>query len=536
MLPESWRKLTTFLIMAMFSVSENHRVLLRTILRGLQSDDSASNADGNAEEGVYNEHERSATIPKVMEQANLAVGQLSTIADDTDFQSHLRRFVGEQNQVTKENAYSLAEVSRKFIPPPPGRIAAVRHAARARAILSSPENIKFGVQLPTRSSRYQGTRSRPPLSRAADASDAAAAAPVIRAPSPITRVFTQRVCAALAGLVSASSLLLATFERWSLPDALYFTTTTLATIGFGDFRPATWVGRTITSVLGVSGVGLLGSLLSAVVGEWERSTAQDTEALSTEEARQRGRGAAAVRWWARREMGPGLFAGVELALLLLLVGMLGFKACEPSRSWLDAAYLVVGVMTTAGLGDVVPNKVASKLFLSAYAPCSVLLFARVLGSLALRPLERARAAAQGAVLRRYSEGLTVETLDEVARGPIVKRLGLSTDDSYCSRDEFTLLTLVLQGKVSEQDLAECRATFAQLDKTGNGRLSIFDIELARQARLLRVGNKLRRRQVRRLDKAVSQMLGPPLVSMMSRIEALFPQWKEARHDSEEEAG
>ena len=43
---------------------------------------------------------------------------------------------------------------------------------------------------------------------------------------------------------------------------------------------------------------------------------------------------------------------------------------------------------------------------------------------------------------------------------------------FCSRDEFTLLTLVLQGKVSEADLAECRAAFTVLDARQLGRVSI----------------------------------------------------------------
>ena len=95
-----------------------------------------------------------------------------------------------------------------------------------------------------------------------------------------------------------------------------------------------------------------------------------------------------------------------------------------------------------------PRTAASKLFLAAYAPLAVLLFARVVGALALLPLEAAKAQAQRAVLSRYAEGLTAKTLDEIARGPVVTRLGLSADDSCCTRDEFTLLTLVLQGKVA----------------------------------------------------------------------------------------
>ena len=90
-----------------------------------------------------------------------------------------------------------------------------------------------------------------------------------------------------------------------------------------------------------------------------------------------------------------------------------------------------------------------------------------------------------------------------------------------------LMAAVLQGKVSEHDLAECRAAFARLELTGNGRLSIEDIELARQSKLLRVAPKLRERRLRRLRKGLRQALA-------SRAEALFPHWRRARGESKGE--
>ena len=56
-------------------------------------------------------------------------------------------------------------------------------------------------------------------------------------------------------------------ERWSLVDALYFTTTTLATCGFGDLRPASYCGRALTSVCGIVGVGLRAH--ARAVGCWD---------------------------------------------------------------------------------------------------------------------------------------------------------------------------------------------------------------------------------------------------------------------------
>ena len=197
-----------------------------------------------------------------------------------------------------------------------------------------------------------------------------------------------------------------------------------------------------------------------------------------------------------------------------------------------------------------PRAASSKLFLAAYAPLAVLRFARVVSALALLPLEAAKSRAQRAVLRRYAEGLTASTLDEIARGPVVTRLGLSADDSYCTRDEFTLLTLVLQGKVSEADLAECRAAFTVLDARQLGRVSIEDLELARQTRLLRVAPKLRKRRLRRLRKSFGEALNTTRTAIVRAsnkglslrtgyadlAEDWFPHWKTGRRDRDAEEG
>lgn len=190
------------------------------------------------------------------------------------------------------------------------------------------------------------------------ASMAVVEAPTIKAPRGATRVFTRRVASALISVIGVVTLILMLAERWPVYDALYFTTTTLATIGFGDLRPITKVGRAVTSLLGLSGVGLLGGLVSAVVGEWEKSSAEDLQEKPPAPAASRW---AWVQSWEKgwawlRASRPGLFAALELVRvsgLLLAVGVGGFKLCEVRRSWQEAAYLMVGVMSTAGLGDVV---------------------------------------------------------------------------------------------------------------------------------------------------------------------------------------
>ena len=43
-------------------------------------------------------------------------------------------------------------------------------------------------------------------------------------------------------------------------------------------------------------------------------------------------------------------------------------------------------------------------------------------------------------------------------GDVKRRLGLNTSDDYCTRDEFILLTLVLQGKRLNQTKAQRTST------------------------------------------------------------------------------
>lgn len=55
-------------------------------------------------------------------------------------------------------------------------------------------------------------------------------------------------------------------EALSRLDALYFTVTTLATVGFGDITPTSTLTRTVTTALIVLGVALLGAGVRILIG------------------------------------------------------------------------------------------------------------------------------------------------------------------------------------------------------------------------------------------------------------------------------
>src|ERR687890_2049172 len=53
-------------------------------------------------------------------------------------------------------------------------------------------------------------------------------------------------------------------EGWSLVDALYFSVTTLTTVGLGDLAPTTTIGKLFTVVYIFSGLGLIAGFITTI--------------------------------------------------------------------------------------------------------------------------------------------------------------------------------------------------------------------------------------------------------------------------------
>jgi hypothetical protein len=72
------------------------------------------------------------------------------------------------------------------------------------------------------------------------------------------------------GLAALMVLLIGTVfyhfnENWSWLDSLYFTTVTLASVGYGDFVPTSELSRLFTVVYIVLGFGIIAGFLSTLV-------------------------------------------------------------------------------------------------------------------------------------------------------------------------------------------------------------------------------------------------------------------------------
>jgi voltage-gated potassium channel len=69
----------------------------------------------------------------------------------------------------------------------------------------------------------------------------------------------------------------------TFPDALWWSSTTITTVGYGDEVPVTWIGRFVAVVLMIFAIGLVGSI-TATLASWivQRNREEDTasEAVS----------------------------------------------------------------------------------------------------------------------------------------------------------------------------------------------------------------------------------------------------------------
>jgi voltage-gated potassium channel len=88
---------------------------------------------------------------------------------------------------------------------------------------------------------------------------------------------TRAIGLALIGLLATGTIFYSLVEGWGPLDALYFSVTTLATVGYGDLSPQTGLGKAFTIFFVLAGVGVVVAFASEVARQTITRTTQGVE-------------------------------------------------------------------------------------------------------------------------------------------------------------------------------------------------------------------------------------------------------------------
>ena len=81
---------------------------------------------------------------------------------------------------------------------------------------------------------------------------------------------SRSILVAAGMLLVAGTLIFMVLEDLSLVDGFYFSFVTLATIGYGDISPTTDLGKIVTVIYGIAGLGVMAALISRIASQRPR--------------------------------------------------------------------------------------------------------------------------------------------------------------------------------------------------------------------------------------------------------------------------
>jgi hypothetical protein len=232
----------------------------------------------------------------------------------------------------------------------------------------------------------------------------------------------------------------------SVRNSLYFCTTMLTTVGYGDFSPETPSGRIAAIVFILVGLSLTTTCIGIIF-------------------------ARAAEIAARKDSGPpklptvrGEVMKMARALgLIIFVNTLGaaWAHFHDHFSWLDSYYWAFITSTSVGFGDIDTSE-ATRNFEIAFMVVSVVAVANGFGTL----VEVIGVVGKIHRIEKFcSRGVTADLIAEI------------DDDKSGDVDKFEFLTymLVNMGKLDSEDVEQVMELFKHYDIDNSGYLTIDDV-------------------------------------------------------------
>jgi len=251
-------------------------------------------------------------------------------------------------------------------------------------------------------------------------------------------------------------------EDWTFIDALYFCTTTLTTVGYGDVLPKTDFAKIFCCFYVVIGIGIIGSALGIVGGyimdkqeEYAQSLLEDAGLDDGDDTND------CIP--ARGPMGEVLDSFFTL-LFCVGFGMLFYHFADDEMSLVDAMYMSFITITTVGFGDYSPKTPLGRVVACVWILCSVLAVSRALGSIVDVFLNQRRERLEQELLAKQI------SMDELLEG--------AGEDGKLDLNEFSLLKLRTLGRITQEDLDMCAAVFQDMDTDSSGSIDVHDLREA----------------------------------------------------------
>jgi potassium channel subfamily K len=307
---------------------------------------------------------------------------------------------------------------------------------------------------------------------------------------------------ALAVYLSTGVLAYTVFlEKWSVVDALYFTSVSFSTVGYGDLCPSNAASKLFTCFFGIVGITCLGTAVATIGGQFIQA---EIEAVNVSRHASRSRlvklfdGMPKVlkhyRGEARQEQLKALQAAQEevkqklekpiqwsrairkgvlrvLPSLSIIFGGSLIVQILNGKAWLLSDTIYYGLITasTIGFGDFSPQTRAARIFAIAYIPLAVAAAGEILSGIALALVQRRQREVYN---RQLQNDLTINHL----------RAMDADGDGQITRDEYIQFMLIEMGLVSADDLNELSTQFERLDVTRSGTLDKEDLALMAELR------------------------------------------------------
>ncbi|XP_058798668.1 TWiK family of potassium channels protein 7-like isoform X2 [Phymastichus coffea] len=152
-------------------------------------------------------------------------------------------------------------------------------------------------------------------------------------------------------------------DRWSILQAVFFASTILTTIGYGNVFPSTFLGRIFCILFALIGI----PLTLTVIADYGKLFAKGVSALAKKSRTKMP--SCLNSCMPANQAGKNTLGALGAVLLLFIYLACGagiFKLWENEWSLFEAFYFCFVTMTTIGFGDVVPTKPNYMLFCTGY--------------------------------------------------------------------------------------------------------------------------------------------------------------------------